>query len=171
MVEKYVYLAGPDVFRPNAHDHFKTMKKSLFLHNFMAISPIDNQYSDHECIYEENLSLIYGCDYVLANLDPFRGVSADVGTCVEIGYAKALNKTIIGYYTNGQPKEYKSRIKKKYKESKYTSIEDFNLSDNLMIINSCHYICNSFHDAVNILWHYDMQLEKEKSEIICELKR
>lgn len=165
MKNKKVYLAGPDVFRPYASSHFETMKKILSLHYFDGLAPIDGSSNDPEQIYNNNLQLISNSDYVLANLDTFRGASADAGTCVEIGFAYAMYKPIIGYYTNGKPKEYKTRVKKKYKESKYTHVEDFSFTDNLMIIKSCIDVCNSFHDAVNILWHYDMKIEKEKNDI------
>jgi nucleoside 2-deoxyribosyltransferase len=40
---------------------------------------------------------------VLANLNPFRGAEPDSGTCVEIGYALALGKRVVGYADDLRP--------------------------------------------------------------------
>ncbi len=39
---------------------------------------------------------------MLANLNPFRGCEPDSGTCVEVGFALALNKSVIAYVESGE---------------------------------------------------------------------
>lgn len=45
-------------------------------------------------VYEQDIDAIRGSDIVLAVLD---GRALDEGVCVEMGFAKALGKTIVGY--------------------------------------------------------------------------
>lgn len=163
---KTVYLAGPDVFRPNANQHFANMSKVLNLHGFKAITPLDSNAKFHHGIFGSNVHKIWNCDYLLANLDPIRGSSADAGTCVEIGMAYALDKKIIGYYTNGIPHEYKKRVKSNYLVSKYTMVEDFGLTDNLMLINSCNSICHNFYSAVKLIWILENGVGSENRNFI-----
>ena len=42
------------------------------------------------------------CDLIVANLTPFRGVSADVGTVFELGFMVALGKTAFAYSNDGR---------------------------------------------------------------------
>lgn len=44
-----------------------------------------------------NEQLIRSCDAVIANMTPFRGPSADVGTAYEMGFAAALGLTVCAY--------------------------------------------------------------------------
>ena len=53
-------------------------------------------------MFENCLASIDTCDIVLAILD---GADADSGTCMEIGYAKANNKPIIGLRTDFRESE------------------------------------------------------------------
>jgi nucleoside 2-deoxyribosyltransferase len=48
-------------------------------------------------IYERMMEAIERCDAVVAMLD---GVSTDAGTCIELGYARALGKKIVGVRTD-----------------------------------------------------------------------
>jgi len=105
---KTIYLAGPDVFRENALEHFKTIKSLCTKHGFEGLSPFDNENFDGELFSKEhskniflsNVQLIKKCDIVIANLIPFRGACVDDGTSWEIAYAYSLNKIIYGYTSN-----------------------------------------------------------------------
>ena len=46
-----------------------------------------------------NEAHIRGCVAVIANLTPFRGPSADVGTVYELGFARGLGLKVFGYAT------------------------------------------------------------------------
>jgi len=92
-----LYLAGPDVFRPDAIQwagHARALCREA---GHQALIPLDGRQTTAAGIYHNNLRLIGEADVVLANLNPFRGAEPDSGTCVEIGYALALGKTVIGY--------------------------------------------------------------------------
>ena len=49
------------------------------------------------CISSVNEGLIKSCQIVIANITPFRGPSADVGTAFEMGFAHALGKIVLAY--------------------------------------------------------------------------
>jgi nucleoside 2-deoxyribosyltransferase len=51
----------------------------------------------YQTVYRKDIDEIQRCDVLLAVLD---GRTPDEGVCVEIGYAKALGKRIIGFKTD-----------------------------------------------------------------------
>lgn len=99
-----VYLAGWDVFRPNAvlvGEELKAMCASLGL---TGLYPLDNRVPEAlapaaraKWIFEANRRLIVEANVVVANLNPFRGYEPDSGTCWEVGFAHALGKPVYGY--------------------------------------------------------------------------
>ena len=44
-----------------------------------------------------------GCDVMIVNLTPFRGPSADVGSAYEMGFMRALGRTIFAYTNDDRP--------------------------------------------------------------------
>jgi len=142
-----IYLAGPDVFEPNAHEVGEKLKALCLSYGFEGHFPLDNEicvegtpYELAKAIREANIALIHKCDIVLANLNPFRGIEPDSGTVYEVGYAHALGKKVYGY-ANDQDEMIK-RIQKTQNlaaDAKYCldekSIEDFGLSHNLMMLD------------------------------------
>lgn len=149
-----VYFAGPDVFRKDALEYFDsvTLMCSNIFSNIYPICPIDNstESSDSKMIYDINIEKIRQSDCVVANLEPFRGVSADAGTCVEIGVAVSLKKPIVGYYAGWMPEKYKDRVLDYYdwESEMFPLVENFDLYDNLMIHHSCASIERSLYDAL-----------------------
>jgi nucleoside 2-deoxyribosyltransferase len=147
-----IYLAGPDVFLPNAGSLAETKRKLCESYGFTGVSPVDNEIdlsllSKREAalrISTANEEAIRGCQLLIANLTPFRGPSADVGTAYEMGFARALGLPIFGY-TNcegtllqrvrRQPGAgVAPRSSDKFEDSYYMAIEDFDLTDNLMLV-------------------------------------
>lgn len=59
--------------------------------------PLLSQPNGLRLVFEDCLAMIDECEYVLAVLD---GADADSGTCVELGYAWARNKPVIGVRTD-----------------------------------------------------------------------
>ena len=92
-----LYIAGPDVFRPHAIEWAENVRALCLQEGHQALIPLDGMQTTATGIYHNNLRLIGEADVVLANLNPFRGAEPDSGTCVEVGYALALGKTVIGY--------------------------------------------------------------------------
>lgn len=126
-----LYLAGPEVFLPNAADVGARKKAICREHGFDGVYPVDDSASGEgpqaaSRIFAANVALIRGCDLVIANLTPFRSVSADVGTAFEVGLAFALGKLIFGY--SNEPRPLAGRV-----SPDGMAIEDFGGFDNLML--------------------------------------
>lgn len=99
---KIVYLAGPDVFRKDAIQIGEEYVYEAKKRNLFGIFPIDNEVKDKDqpndiLIYKKNRELIDKADFVVANLNPFRGQEPDSGTVWEVAYAIAKDKIVIGY--------------------------------------------------------------------------
>src|ERR1044071_2798926 len=98
-----LYLAGPDVFLPDAAEVGKGKQELCTRHGFVGLFPLDNEIREpreaplSRMIFEGNVAMLDEADIVLANLTPYRGVSADVGTVFEIGYGYARGKKVFGY--------------------------------------------------------------------------
>jgi nucleoside 2-deoxyribosyltransferase len=92
-----IYLAGPDVFRPDAAHWAETARAICRDYGFIPLTPLDHPENQAEEIFHANLGLIREADLVVANLNPFRGAEPDSGTCFEMGVALALGKTVYGY--------------------------------------------------------------------------
>ena len=101
-----IYLAGPDVFRPDSVHVFADLKAYCARLGMAGVEPSDGGFaagfrgSDEalaDRIYAGNIALIQACDGVLANLVPFRGLEPDSGTVFEVGYAVALGKPVVAY--------------------------------------------------------------------------
>lgn len=138
-----VYLAGPDVFLPNAMDAGRAKAAICAQLGLTALYPLDADLeidwetapkpSQALAIFQSNLALIRSADAVLANLTPFRGPSADAGTVWEVGFAHALGLPIYGYSNIAAPFAERTRTALTGQPDGL-SVEDFSLpSDNLMV--------------------------------------
>jgi len=136
------YLAGPDVFRPDALAWAASARALCAAHEVEALVPLDCTLTEAAQIYRHNLALIAQADAVLANLDAFRGAEPDSGTCFEVGYAVALGKRVIGYLS--QATDNKQRVgnwqglppvlcEGQLYDRDGWLVEDFGLSANLML--------------------------------------
>jgi nucleoside 2-deoxyribosyltransferase len=103
-----VYLAGPDVFLPGAVDWMERKKAICAGFQLVGVSPLDDlpdqpadwaELPEWRRIALRNEAHIRSCVAVVANLTPFRGPSADVGTVYEIGFARGLGLRVFGYAT------------------------------------------------------------------------
>ena len=97
-----VYLAGPDVFRPDAMAWAERARAACAAAGHQALVPLDGVETTATGIFDANIDLVRSADVVLANLNPFRGCEPDSGTCVEIGFALALGKPVIGYLASDE---------------------------------------------------------------------
>jgi nucleoside 2-deoxyribosyltransferase len=129
-----VYLAGPDVFYPDAKERGENLKKICSKLDLEGVYPIDSELNLDKlspvekgiAIYNANIGLIRSCVAVVANMNPFRGCSMDVGTAFEMGFGSALRLIVVGYSSN--QKYYKDRV-----TPDGLLIEDFDMIDNLMV--------------------------------------
>lgn len=92
-----LYIAGPDVFRPDAAQWAEDARALCRQAGHEALIPLDGVETTAAGIYHANIDQIRAADAVLANLNPFRGCEPDSGTCVEVGFALALGKPVLGY--------------------------------------------------------------------------
>jgi nucleoside 2-deoxyribosyltransferase len=102
------YLAGPDIFLPEARQWAECKKAICARHGLIGVSPLDalpDEPSDWAALPKwwrialRNERLIRSCDVMIANLTPFRGPSADVGTVYEVAFMRALGRPVFGYAT------------------------------------------------------------------------
>lgn len=101
-----IYLAGPEVFLPNAREMLDLKAAMARQAGFSPLSPGDLKIEMRDtmrefafAISEVNEGMMREADAIIANLTPWRGIAADAGTVYELGFMCALNK--ISYaYTN-----------------------------------------------------------------------
>jgi nucleoside 2-deoxyribosyltransferase len=105
---KRIYLAGPDVFLPNAAAVAAAKRELCAQYGFTGLSPMDNEIAvspskreTSQRISAANEALIRSCDLLIANITPFRGPSADVGTAYEMGFARGLGLPVLAYTNAG----------------------------------------------------------------------
>jgi nucleoside 2-deoxyribosyltransferase len=150
-VPKRVYLAGPEVFLCEAKALGERKKALCSKYGFDGVFPLDVEVDaigkqPNEiglCISDVNEGLIKTCDILIANITPFRGPSADVGTAFEMGFAHALGKTVFAYtnvalpFTERTVQALKSEANRckdgKLRDAQGMFIEEVCLTDNLMI--------------------------------------
>ena len=148
-----VYLAGPDIFRPDADGWAAAARELLAAHELQALIPIDGDQVSANGIYHANLEMIRSADVVLANLNAFRGIEPDSGTCFEVGFAAALGKTVIGYLADGRT--HKDKVGHDGSAMPLAAdglrVEDFNLPLNLMLAISCRLVVGDLAAAVDEL--------------------
>jgi nucleoside 2-deoxyribosyltransferase len=142
-----VYLAGPDVFLPDARA-FGALKAAVCArYGLDGLFPLDNELdldglapSDQaRRIALANEGLMRMADGVIANLTPFRGTSMDAGTAFEVGFMRALDRPIFAYTTAAG--DYAARVRAVRAlvaavgdfDRADVEIEDFGLAENLMI--------------------------------------
>ncbi len=131
------YLAGPDVFLPDARAH--AARKCLICSQagFIGLAPLDDESAipDWQKIFRADVAMMEASDIIIANLTPFRGASADAGTLVELGWFLGRNKPIYGYSNSAAPFDQRSRAQCAAIADPLAGLihESFGLTDNLMI--------------------------------------
>jgi nucleoside 2-deoxyribosyltransferase len=147
VMRKRLYLAGPEVFLPNAVAVGAAKKRLADEAGFVGCFPLDTAVSLEGLADKERARRIYAacedmmrtCDLAVANCTPFRGVSMDSGTAFEIGFMRALGRPVLGY--SNAPGTLAERSER-YRESGLlpwdcdragVEIETFDHVENLMI--------------------------------------
>ncbi|MCC7272070.1 MAG: nucleoside 2-deoxyribosyltransferase [Alphaproteobacteria bacterium] len=138
-----MYLAGPEVFLPEAADVGAAKRRICARHGLSGLFPIDESrpQRDAATIHRANLALMRQAGAVVANLSPFRGPGADPGTAFEVGFMAALGKPVFAY-TN-RPGTLLDRMRAGgaatadadggWRDADGLAIEDFGLAENLML--------------------------------------
>lgn len=142
---KKVYLAGFEVFKPDAVKEGERLKALCARYGFEGLYPLDNECESAREIYEGNIALIKSADYVIANVNSFRGFEPDSGTAFEIGYAAALGKKVVAYLFETRP------MIEWVRDENGCSIEDFGYPVNLMIAMGAQVVNGTAEDALRAL--------------------
>lgn len=152
-----IYLAGPDVFRPDALAWAESARTLLAEQGHQALIPLDNEETTAEGIFKANLALISEADLIIANLNPFRGCEPDSGTAFEVGCAIALGKRVIAYMSDTRTQIEKlaehyggalARRDGRVVDPDGMAIEDFGLPINLMLSVPSEIIQGNLEDAL-----------------------
>jgi nucleoside 2-deoxyribosyltransferase len=146
-----IYLAGPDVFLPDAVAVGRRKKELCAEYGFEGLYPFDNEVIANlqgeridRLIYRANETMMRSADMGIFNLTPFRGPSADPGTVFELGTLVGLGKLVFGYTnvtSNLLDRTLSSdtiidSIRSDWRDANGMAIENFGNADNLMIDNS-----------------------------------
>lgn len=157
-----VYLAGPDLFFPDANERYARLKALCAELGLVGVSPLDGAQGilAHGAftpetatqLYQYDLALLKSCDAVVCNLVDFRGLEPDSGTVFELAYATALGMPTQAY---GPVQPMRDRIvdacgvrpvtqpgDAEFDARHGLMIENFGLSHNLML--SCS---TQIHDS------------------------
>jgi nucleoside 2-deoxyribosyltransferase len=148
-----VYLAGPDVFLPDAIAVGQRKRELCSRYGFEGLFPSDNDVNPaapgerrDALIYRANEDMIRRADLGIFNLTPFRGPNADAGTVFELGLLVGLGKRVFGY--SNVADDLLDRCKraddavafdpaaKVWRDANHMMIENFGNADNLMIDNA-----------------------------------
>lgn len=108
LVHLKIYLAGPEVFLPDAREIGLRKKILCEEFGFVGLYPLDNDPAFasgeglDEKIFAANLAFLSEADAAIFNLSPFRGVNADAGTAFELGVFTALGKPMFAYSNHAE---------------------------------------------------------------------
>lgn len=147
MSELKIYLAGPEVFWPDAREIGLRKKMLCEQNGFVGLFPLDHDLAAlageklDDRIFGGNLALMRRADAGIFNLSPFRGVNADPGTAFELGFFAALGKPVFAY--SAHPQNYFERVSGQFglrgagdgefRDGQGLMIENFDNADNLML--------------------------------------
>jgi nucleoside 2-deoxyribosyltransferase len=143
-----IYLAGPDVFLPDAVDIGGRKAEICARHGLTGLYPLDNaiDLSARDAslrIFAGNKAVMIEACAIIANLTPFRGPGSDAGTVYELGFMAGRGKLCLGYCND--PTLYADRVRKfttvvsqggRLTDADGLTVEDFGLTDNLMMIHA-----------------------------------
>ena len=138
------YLAGPDVFLPDAPAQARRKAAICARHGITPRPPLNEDVATlaampeaeaWRVIFAKDLAMMEASDLVIANLTPFRGASADAGTLVELGWFLGRGRPAFGYSNSAIPFEARgaAQLAALPDPMPGLSVKGFGLADNLMI--------------------------------------
>lgn len=163
-----VYLAGPAVFRPDAHAIGGELRALCARYGFEALWPADNRDTlDAQMIFVANNDAIRSSAAVVADISPFRGPHMDPGTAFEIGLAYEERIPVFAYTSSVVPRYPGSDARRprelltgriwagevavedgNWREEDGTQVENFDLPESLMIAHAVKSISVSPEEAI-----------------------
>jgi nucleoside 2-deoxyribosyltransferase len=152
MMTKRVYLAGPEVFLANAREIGAGKRAICERHGFVGVFPGNEDDACDPTLppAEQGLAIsrtmertMWSCDAMIANVTPFRGPSADVGSAYEMGFMRALGRPVFAYSNDARSfldrvtvfcgGRVRLRPTGEHEDPDGMAIEPFALHDNLML--------------------------------------
>jgi nucleoside 2-deoxyribosyltransferase len=144
------YLAGPDVFLPNAAANAQAKIAICARYGIQGRAPLNDDIEQlaalpedeaWRVIYRKDIEMMQECDIIIANLTPFRGASADSGTLIEVGWFLGQGKPVFGYSNSADPFAARSLayLTAIADPVPNLAVEGFGLPDNLMIAGAVTY--------------------------------
>jgi len=144
------YLAGPDVFLPNAVAHAQAKVEICARYGITGRPPLNDEFEALAAlpadqawrgIFKKDLEMMEACDIIIANLTPFRGASADSGTLIEVGWFLGRSKPVFGYSNTATLFSARSHALVAAVPDPIPGllVEGFGLPDNLMIPGAVEY--------------------------------
>ena len=142
-----LYLAGPEVFLPDATAMGQAKQALCRRFGFEGVFPLDASLDltglpkreQARRIAQANEAAMLSCAALIANLTPFRGASMDAGTAFEVGFMRALGRPVLGYtnvvadYRRRAEAYRRTHVSAPDTDAPDVAIEDFDLAENLMI--------------------------------------
>src|SRR4051812_19053710 len=133
------YLAGPDVFLPDAAAHAARKVAICARHGLVGLPPLNEDAvataaghvpagESWQTIYAKDIAMMERADIIIANLTPFAGASADAGTLIEVGWFLGRGKPVFGYSNSAEP--FEARMRAQLGADHGLGIEGFHLADN-----------------------------------------
>lgn len=135
-----LYLAGPEVFLPDAPAVGREKCRRAQAQGLAGLFPLEAEplpgdgsgRARAQGIFRGNWALMQQADGCIANLTPFRGPGADPGTAFEVGAMMAWGKPVVAYSLDAR--DYPLRVQgRNLRDSQGLAVEDFGLADNLML--------------------------------------
>jgi nucleoside 2-deoxyribosyltransferase len=126
-LKPHAYLAGPDIFMPDAVEIGRA--KKAFLRNLGIVghypldekpqAPLEDKKECSAALARINEQMMLTCcergrfGIILADMTPYQGISLDAGTAFEVGFMAALSHRrdilIVGYTNDARPIEERIR--------------------------------------------------------------
>lgn len=146
-----IYLAGPDVFLPDAVSIGAVKKRICAAYGLVGVYPMDlvpppppgSRLEMGLHVYDALERGMRDCDAIVADLTPYHGPSIDPGTAFEIGFMRALGRPVFAYSGSGETflarmtEFWRGDVTRRPDGSLQgrdgTAIEDFDMADNLML--------------------------------------
>lgn len=151
-----IFLAGPDVYRRDAHARGDELKRMCAFYEVEGLYPLDDaRLADPQQIRRQCIALIRSADAVVADISPFRGTHMNPGTAWEIGFAEAIGKPVFLWSTEMRP--LIERIPGELdidhgtvvRDAEGLAVEDFGSPENLMVAHTRSFVYASPQQAID----------------------
>ncbi len=162
-----IYVAGFDVFYPDWKEKryfvYQELCSKYGFEMQAQKAAADEGKTLGERIFLKNIHYLDNCEYVVANLNTFRGMEPDSGTCFEIGYAYALGKKIYGYLDDGRTMLEKVGARA---DANGFTVEDFDLPVNLMLGCSMTVVTGDLEHCLRVIREREGHLTEVRDPVV-----